>query len=276
VDRMTTGRRHIRAGSVHVTELINKQARRTGVPAPLAAPSAGSEPDTLVDVLEPIEPDLPAESKGFQLAKLTSIGAATLVLCGSVAAATMISHQRADQQVAERPTIRITGDQALLPDRLDHTLPSSGAPAPPVPRPAERPAPAKPPAPEHNTDHAEHRAVPKTPAGTVGLAPAPAVAPVSDADLVRMFYRLLPRDPSAAFGLISPSTLKASLGEFLDSWSTVEGVDIVNIHEQADGVVAVIRMTLGDGGRILMEQLLTVADSPHRIVAAQLLSAQRN
>jgi hypothetical protein len=271
VDRMTTGRRHIRAGSVHVTELINKQARRTGVPAPLAAPSAGSEPDTLVDVLEPIEPDLPTESKGFQLAKLTSIGAATLVLCGSVAAATMISHQRADQQVAERPTIRITGDQALLPDRLDRTLPSNGTPAPPPParpREAPRPAPAAPASPE--------RAEEPTPSPGPSSPETRPMAPMSDVALVERYYHLLPKDPGAAFDLISPHLLSTSLGEFLDSWSNVRGIDIVDIDEQADGVHAIVRMALAGGGHIRVEQLLTVADSPRRIVGVQLLSAQRN
>jgi len=35
-------------------------------------------------------------------------------------------------------------------------------------------------------------------------------------------------------------------------------------------------MRLADGGWLRVQQLLTVAESPRRIVGAQLLSAQRN
>ena len=70
--------------------------------------------------------------------------------------------------------------------------------------------------------------------------------------------------------------MSATLGEFLDSWSTVTGIDVVDVRERAGGVLAVVRMDLADGGHLRIEQLLTVADSPRRITGVQLLSAQRN
>ncbi len=51
---------------------------------------------------------------------------------------------------------------------------------------------------------------------------------------------------------------------------------MLSLQQQADGVLAVVRMRLVDGGHLQLQQLLTVADSPRRIVGVRLLSAQRN
>lgn len=300
MDRLTTGRRHVRAGSVHVNELINRQARRPGAPAPLAAPptrtpdpvyrstrtarrSVTAEPAAPT---EPIDVVLPGPAshrrpatRGAHFAKLTSLGAATLVLCAAIATATVISHQRAGDTSAARPALRITGDQAMLPDQLERTLPSAGAPLPPVaadPAPSPRPAPPSTPAPAASTPPPPAR--PAQPAATEAprADPPPAVAPMSDVALVRKFYELLPRDPDSAFDLLAPGLLSSTLGEFLDSWSTVREIDVLEVREHAEGVVAVVRMALADGGALRIEQLLTVADSPRWITGAQLLSAQRN
>lgn len=302
MDRLTTGRRHVRAGSVHVTELINKQVLRTGVPAPLAAPTAtvlaalpqesagpreperAASPSPGGDPAEPVDPIEPGPvshrrppSRGAQFAKLTSLGAATLVLCGAVAAASMISHQRADERTAERPAVRITGDQALLPDQLERTLPSSGERVRPAAKePAAAATPAAPGTPEPTADAREHPA-PASAAPATERRPVPSPAqPMSDVALVQTFYDLLQRDPDSAFELISPNLLSTTLGEFLDSWSTVRDIEVVEVSEHADGAVAVVRLTLADGGHLLIQELLTVADSPRRITGVQLLSAQRN
>jgi hypothetical protein len=290
VDRLTTGRRYARAGSVHVTELINKRAVRPGVPAPLASPAAfatrtrHAAEDPVVPSITPLEPVGPAHrrapsSRGAQFAKLTSLGAATLVLCGAVAAASMISHERSGQQAAtERPAVRITGDQALLPDQLDRTLPSAGGPRE---RPAGEPTPVPEPAGAPAVEPMVVAEGPTTspaadPSGEPYAVPPSVAVPESDIALVRQFYDLLPSEPDNAFELLAPDVLSGDVGEFLESWSTVEKIEVVELHGHDEGVVAVVRMSLDDGSQMRVEQLLTVADSPHQITGAQLLSAQRN
>jgi hypothetical protein len=283
VDRLTTGRRYARAGSIHVTELINQRSVSSGMPAPLASPAAlRTRHAAKVPIRTELEPSahrLP--SRGAQLAKLTSLGAATLVLCGAVAAASMISHDRASEKTsAARPTIRVTGDQALLPDQLDRTVPSAGNHRAPAPRePAAAPAPATEAEPTTEpTSTAEPQPVPMAaPAADDAFPDTPLVAvPKSDLELVRQFYDLLPSDPDSAFALLAPDLLDTTLDGFLESWSTVREIEVLELHQLQEGVVAVVRMVLEDGSQLRVEQLLTVADSPHQIVGAQLLSAQRN
>jgi hypothetical protein len=298
VDRLSTGRRHVRAGSVSVTELISKQARRPESPAPItvavrapaftpvesptepfaktpAKPPADPRPGRPDDVGSAAIEPLPATrvshrrppSRGAQVAKMTSLGVATIVLCGAVGVATMIAQQRRAETPTDRPAAAITGEQALLPDELNRTLPVPGvAPAASPTKPTPVATPSK------TAGVAERPASP-----TRTSTPAPKKdASSSDAELVLEFYRLLPNDPGGAFDLISPSLLHSTLGRFLESWSLVRSVDVLSVAEQADGVLAVVRMRLADGSHLQLQQLLTVADSPRRIATVQLLSAQRN
>jgi hypothetical protein len=273
VDRLTTGRRHVRAGSVTVTELLVKQSS----PA-RCTDSAPPEPDDITETIPVIgaASHRRAPNRGAHLAKLATIGVAGAVLCGAVAISSMVSHHRRDTtQSGERPTVQITGEQALLPDVLDRTLHVPGAaapvpatphivpelPPPAVPRPAPAPAPTS-----VNVGGTE----------ASGGTGAPVAGPVDDLTLVREFYENLPDSPAAAFDLLAPELLSSSLGEFLQSWSRVVEIDSVDVVQRADGVLATVRMSLQDGGHLRLQQLLTVAESPRRIVGAQLLSAQRN
>ena len=79
-----------------------------------------------------------------------------------------------------------------------------------------------------------------------------------------------------AFDLVSPELLHSTLGQFLDSWSSVRSVEVLGLEQRANGVLASVRMRLADGGHLQLQQLLTVADAPRRIVGVELLSAQRN
>ena len=298
MDRLSTGRRHVRAGSVSVTELISKQARRPESPAPitvavrapafipveaptepiaklLTEPPADPRPESPTDLeTTAIEP-LPAtrashrrpQSRSVQVAKMTSLGVATIVLCGAVGVATMIAQQRREETPTDRHAAAITGEQALLPDELNRTLPAPGT------APAAKPAKPAPVATPAETAAVAEQPPPPTRTST----PAPKKdASLSDAELVLEFYRLLPNDPGRAFDLISPSLLHSTLGRFLESWSLVRSVDVLSVAEQADGVLAVVRMRLADGSHLQLQQLLTVADSPRRIATVRLLSAQRN
>jgi len=271
VDRLATGRRHRRAGSVTVTELLTRQASPT--PCTDSSPALDDIDDT--DITETIPVVVQAAhrrepAKGAQLAKLASLGVAGVVLCGAVTISSLIAHQRRETGHALRPALQITGEQALLPDELDQTLPQEPAPVSSTPEAAEdTPAPVAPaPAPVP--------AVPVPDSGTTASGGAVTTGPASDLELVREFYENLPHSPVSAFDLLSPDVLGMDLDEFLSSWSTVVAVDVVNVEQRADGVLATVRMRLADGGHLLVRQLLTVAESPRRIVGVQLLSAQRN
>lgn len=201
------------------------------------------------------------------MVKLAGLGTAVFLLCGAVAAGTMIASQRSGEQAdTGRPAAEITGAQALLPDKLNETLPPSGAVAPPrgsastqVPT-SDQPNPGS-----AGPDGA--RNADETPADLPG--------PLTDAQLVEHFYQLLPTAPTEAFGLLSPDLLDGDLGEFLRSWSTVDRLEVLELAERGDEILAVVRMQLADGGTLRVQQLLSVADEPRQIVGVELLSAQR-
>jgi hypothetical protein len=281
VDRLTTGRRHVRAGSVTVTELLTRQASPPRCVDDTLVESP-TEPDSDDDAeITDIIPVVVAAAhrrepaKGAQLAKLASLGVAGVVLCGAVTISSMVAHQRRENaQQAHRPLAQITGEQALLPDRLDETLPKAPEPAQDTPlsaderaqeRQAQKAAPAPPP------DRPATNSGDTTPSGGGATTGA-----VNDLELVREFYDNLPDSPGAAFNLLSADLGNASLGEFLASWSTVVAIDSVDVAQRADGVLATVKMRLLGGGNLRIQQLLTVAESPRRIVGVQLLSAQRN
>jgi hypothetical protein len=280
VDRLTTGRRHVRAGSVTVTELLSRQASPTHC---TDSSKADTEIDAITDTIPVVVEEEEVEAahrrepaKAAQLAKLASLGVAGVVLCGAVTISSMIAHQRREAtSQAIRPSLQITGEQALLPDQLDETVPT---PAPKTPLVADdeaddtagdRPAPK-------NSTATPPAATPASDTGTSASGGAVTTPPVSDEALVREFYANLPDSPAAAFDLLSPEGFSTSLSEFLASWSKVTAIDTVDVVKRADGVLATVRMRLLGGGQLRIEQLLTVAESPRRIVGVQLLSAQRN
>jgi hypothetical protein len=276
VDRLTTGRRYVRAGSVTVTELLSRQASQThctdSSPATLDDDVTDDVTDTIPVVLA-ANPHRRAPARGAQLAKLASLGVAGVVLCGAVAVSSLVTQRRDANQSAARPTVQITGEQALLPDKLDETLPT-------IPDPATSPAQHHAGAPEETS--AGHPApstatsATRTDSGTTASAGTVKIAPASDMELVREFYRHLPDAPAAAFDLLSADSVGTNLRDFLFSWSRVISINSVDVAQRADGVLAIVRMRMLGGGQLRVEQLLTVAESPRRIVGVQLLSAQRN
>src|SRR5262249_55472112 len=132
VERLTTGRRHIRAGSVHVSELIGKQPRPFDLSSPFAPDQdLVADEDVLDDLFDPGNQPPSSHrrppSKGAQLAKIAGLGIASFALCASIAFGTMITHQRREDAAgATRPTMDISGEQALLPDLLNRAVPRSG------------------------------------------------------------------------------------------------------------------------------------------------------
>lgn len=111
-----------------------------------------------------------------------------------------------------------------------------------------------------------------------GDAGAPAAGtPQSKKEIVEQFYRLVPTWPAQAFNLLDPTLLGTDLNKFVESWSTVTGLEVLEVSERDDNVFAVVRLRLPDGTHLRVQQLLDVANStPRRIVGAEILSAQRN
>ena len=280
-EQVSRGRRHIRAGSVHVSELIRHQPLPFEIPGPESAPPVSHPAGVLDSLLDPSQQAPNSHrrpvSKAAQAAKIAGLGVASFALCASIAYGSMITHQRREQalpEAAARPTMNISGDQALLPDRLNSVVPKGGVTGlPELPGPPtnasdtiDNPGPASP----MGVPPAQHT-------GASAGGPASAAQPLSKKDLVEQFYSLVPTWPAQAFTLLDSTLLGTDLSQFVQSWSTVTGLEVLEVSERGDNVFAVVRLRLPDGSHLRVQQLLDVANStPQKIVGAQILSAQRN
>jgi hypothetical protein len=282
VERPTSGRRHLRAGSITVAELIKNR------PTPVRLPSRDDEPQT-----EEMHPGLlgehhpepsaqdaaapnthrraPARTK--QLAKLAGLGVATAVLCASVTAASIINTRRqAATEAAARPAIGMTDEQALLPNLF--TL----GPASPQRRvTTELPAP--------NTGSAAGSVDNRGPGSRTAAdpkrvtpSPGPQVQPQEpvDAELVRRYYALLSNQPALALSLLDGVLRDSDLSQFVSSWSQVRNINVVDVQRKDDGaLLAVVEMLLPGGDTARVQQLLRVTETvPQRITGAEIISAQ--
>ncbi|MGH3861407.1 hypothetical protein, partial [Actinokineospora sp.] len=210
-------------------------------------------------------------------------------LCGAVAAATVITRDREAADASSRPSNQITGERALLPDELNRAVAGARLPDPKTGSASatlnkgQEAGPAVPPARTGGSQSGTHggaQGVGRADSGdTPQRAPIPEqVRPkTSNRELVIEYYRLIESDPRRAYALLSGDVFDTTLGQFLGSWSRVSKVEVLEVVEQADGVVAVVRMHLLGGSQLRIRQLLTVADTvPQRIIGAELLSAQLN
>ena len=114
---------------------------------------------------------------------------------------------------------------------------------------------------------------------TMPRATAPAENPNPvDADLVRRYYALLAQQPTRALGLLDGVLRQADLSQFISSWDRVRAVEVLEVQDRGDGeLLALVRMTLPNGGQARVQQMLRVTESiPQRITGAEILSAQRS
>jgi hypothetical protein len=241
------------------------------VPSAAEAAQQAHEADT-VQFVEGLlgTADGPIEHRGWlaRSAKLAGLALGSLALCGSMVAASALTHHR-PPAAAPRPatTTVLTGVCALRPDTVAAQLSGkhSGTPAPQTPTVAAG------------------RAV-----GTiVGSAPPPAppiarpaqkpAGTPTAAALVRAFYQLVRTDPNQASGLIDPALLSTDVSGFDQAWSSLSQIDIESIQPvSANSVQAVIRMRQPDGTWLRVVELLHVTDGSNPLIdGAQLLSAQR-
>jgi len=313
VHRPPGGRRHRRAGSVSVSELIGRttttsgttpRGRRATTSAALFDATRRDSPtDVVAAIVHSADTDTDTQTetdtddgalviarrtlptRALMAARLAGVGAAACVLCGSLAAAAIISERRAasNATVTTQPVLEITGVAALDPEVLAANstndtgraagsaaagTDSAAAPAPGV-APSES-AVGPPTAPEPDAP------APPAQVGPDAVSPLPApVVPDPRIGVVERFYGLIVSRPVDAFRLLSGDLGALGLTEFLNSWGRVTAIDVLDVRAlPGREVVATVRMLLSDGSVLRVRQLLTVADQG-RIVGARLLSTQR-
>lgn len=266
----------MRAGSITVAELIKNR------PIPVRAQScdeAATQPMVLeeppVAVVETTVPSTHRRKapRAKQFAKVAGLSVASAVLIASVAAASIINSRRqADMAVAARPVVEMSDQQALLPNLF--TLGSAperrvttGLPAP---NKGSASATVQNPAPKVPDYVPENKRV-------TGAQPAAQEEPINT-ELVRHYYVLLSNKPSQALGLLDGVLRQSDLSRFVDSWSQVQSIRVIDVQQRPDGaLLAVVDMVLPDGGTARVQQLLRVTETtPQRITGAEIISAQRS
>ncbi|MFD4676355.1 hypothetical protein ACFWNN_42000 [Lentzea sp. NPDC058450] len=273
----TTGRRHNRAGSISVAELIkqqptsirilsNEDAATDALVTSLLGPT---ETMTATTAVIPVVPGRRRrDAKPSRIGRVAGLLTGAIVLVSSIAGAAILAGKRPDNAgvpVSKRP-VALSGSSALRPDVLSAQLPNERPPAQttdavvPMPQPSALLL----------ETSAQETAEPATPEVSVG--------PLPQVDVVKKFYELLTTKPGAAAKLLSPELVGASPAEFVKSWGTIKTVNVDQTSVRPDGsVLAVVSMQEADGSWLRIEQLfwLTSTTQP-RIVGTEVLSAQRS
>ncbi|MGI5504525.1 hypothetical protein [Lentzea sp. CA-135723] len=273
----TTGRRHNRAGSISVAELIkqqptsirilsNEDAATDALVTSLLGPT---ENMTATTAVIPVVPGRRRrDTKPSRAGRVAGLLTGAIVLVSSIAGAAILAGKRPDNAgvpVSERP-VALSGSSALRPDVLSAQLPNERPPVPttgtavPMPQPS---ALLLEPSAQETADSA---------------TPEVSVGPLPQVDVVKKFYELLTTKPGAAAKLLSPELVGASPAEFVKSWGTIRTVNVDQTSVRPDGsVLAVVSMQEADGSWLRIEQLfwLTSTTQP-RIVGTEVLSAQRS
>lgn len=261
----TTGRRHARAGSISVAELIKQQ------PSPMRIPSnEEAATDALVtsllgptEFMPPVSPGRRRRTRRNRVAKIAGLLTGAVVLVSSVAGAAILAGNRPANTgipISERP-VALSGASALRPDVLSAQLPNEHTPL-------RQTSAAPPPLP--NALLLETTVEPTTP--SVSTGPQPQV------DVVRRFYELLTTKPNSAAKLLSPDLVGANPKEFVKSWGMIRTVNVDQTSLRQDGsVLAVVSMQELNGSWLRIEQLFWLTDTTQpRIIGTEVLSAQRS
>ncbi|KAA2264644.1 hypothetical protein F0L68_05985 [Solihabitans fulvus] len=274
MQRPSTGRRHTRAGAITVAELIRQQ------PSPVRIPSSDeAATDGLVhDLLGPPGPDEARAARPNRTAKLVGLVTGAVVLCASVAAASVVAgNHRIDNEPGSGPApVEITGGSALRPDMLSAQL-GRGQDSSPL----AVPAPASPP---DATRNAPPQAAQPSPSAEQPSSPVstPPVRVTSGSPTtvaaIKHFYELLRTAPAEAFALVDPGLLGTDPTEFVQSWHAVKAITLDRVDPRPDGsVLAAVSMLGPDDHWLRVEQLFWLTkDTPPRIANSEILSAQRN
>lgn len=276
----TSGRRHNRAGSVSVAELIGKQ------PPPLRIRSRDRDA-TREFPPEPFEPApvrvRPVPRPTRRAARLAGVLTGVVVLLAAVVAASLLASRRdtgPDRPRVEAPPA-ISGPSALRPDVLSAELDDSPVDQAADGRSADGRRVGQPvgqPAVDVPMDVDVPMAVDVPPADTVVMPPIePHPGPNAQVDAVRRFYGLLPAKPAEAARLLAPELLGGDVREFAAAWGRVQAITIESTTPLPDGaVLAAVSMQERTGRWLRVEQLFRLSDTTvPRIVGTEVLSAQQ-
>jgi hypothetical protein len=269
----TTGRRHSRAGSISVAELIkqqptpmrilsNEEAATDALVTSLLGPTETMTNMTATTAVIPAVPGRRRRNRKSRTAKAIGLLTGAVVLVSAVSGAAILAGKRPANQglpVTERP-VALSGASALRPDVLAAQLPNEHKPLQtaadtPLPQPSalllESPEPTTP---------------------EVSVGPQPQV------DVVKRFYELLTTKPNSAAKLLSPDLVGANPKEFVESWGIIKTVNVDQTSVRPDGsVLAVVSMQELDGSWLRIEQLFWLTDTTQpRIIGTEVLSAQRS
>ncbi|GLY52330.1 hypothetical protein [Lentzea sp. NBRC 102530] len=279
----TTGRRHNRAGSISVAELIkqqptsirilsNEDAATDALVTSLLGPTENMTATTAVIPVVPGRRRRTATpSRAGRVAGLVT-GAVLLV--SSIAGAAILAGKRPENvgvPVSERP-VALSGSSALRPDVLSAQLPNDRPP----PQTTDAAVPMPQPSALLLEDNAQQESAAQ--ATSEPATPEVSVGPLPQVDVVKKFYELLTTKPGAAAKLLSPELVGGNPAEFVQSWGKIKTVNVDQTSVRPDGsVLAVVSMQEADGSWLRIEQLfwLTSTTQP-RIVGTEVLSAQRS
>ena len=112
MDRPTNGHRRHQTGSITVVDLIRRQQGPVRIPSALETAAQQDEAETVQFVEGLLGPETPDDSligpRGWLArgAKLAGLALGSLALCGSVVAASALTHHRA------HPSTAVTGEAA--------------------------------------------------------------------------------------------------------------------------------------------------------------------
>lgn len=271
MQRPATGRRHTRAGSISVAELIkqqpgpmrilsNEEAATDALVTSLLGPT---ENMTATTTVIPAVPGRRRRTKASRAAKVAGLLTGAIVLVSSVAGAAVLAGKRPANTgipISERP-VALSGASALRPDVLSAQLPNE--------RLVQTTTTAITPMPQPSALLLE-TVEPATP--EVSIGPQPQV------DVVKRFYELLTTKPNSAAKLLSPDLVGANPREFVESWGMIKTVNVDQTSVRPDGsVLAVVSMQELDGSWLRIEQIFWLTDTTQpRIVGTEVLSAQRS
>ncbi|MCP2248924.1 hypothetical protein [Lentzea aerocolonigenes] len=264
----TTGRRHSRAGSISVAELIKQQPMRipsseeAATDALVTSLLGPTENMTATTAVIPAVPGRRRRSKKNRLAKAAGLLTGAIVLVSSVTGAAVLAGKRPVNTgipVSERP-VALSGASALRPDVLSAQLPNE---RPPLQTAADTPMPQP------------SALLLETPEPTT---PEVSVGPQPQVDVVKRFYELLTTKPNAAAKLLSPDLVGKNPKEFVKAWGMIKTVNVDQTSVRPDGsVLAVVSMQELDGSWLRIEQLFWLTDTTQpRIIGTEVLSAQRS
>lgn len=284
MDRPRAGAGQHQAGAITVVDLIRRHQGPVRVPSADEVDTASFVGDLLGG--EPAEAE-PQRGWVTKAAKLIGLAAGSLVLCGSVVAASTLAHERrspAPNQIPV-PAPEVSGAGVLRPDTLLAQLTGSERAPSPDPKagpPTSPPTPTAPDADRADDGAGQPRGVGASAAGRGAPTPAHTVSmagtgPIDPVAVVREFYALAGSEPAQAASLLDPALLAADPLGFTRSWHSVRQVRVASLRSGPnDTVRAVIELLQADGTWLQVVELLHVTPGSTPVInGAQLLSAQR-